>query len=150
MKEVMFRFILFLSGCVIAPFAEIIGGNKMMLIIVFCAVLLDFISALILAFEQGKLNSTIGRKGMAGKLMYVVIISSFMLLELLGEQIGYSLGFTLTGVCVAITIIEIISIFENSLQMTYISQKAPRFLFDAIDVLRKIERGQQNDKNNND
>jgi toxin secretion/phage lysis holin len=92
-------------------------------------ILLDYISAFILCFSTGKLNSSVGRKGVAGKLMYFLLIFIGYLLDYLLKT-----DYVMSGVCIFVIANELVSILENAGRIPGV--KVPDVLKNAIEVLK--------------
>jgi toxin secretion/phage lysis holin len=115
-------------GGVISALSTHFGGFDSMLMAAFGAILLDYISAFIVCGYEGKLNSSVGRKGMYSKLMYFVLIAAGYLLDFILHT-HYVLG----GCCVFVISNELLSILENCGRIP--GFKVPKVIKDAIEVL---------------
>jgi toxin secretion/phage lysis holin len=116
-------------GGIVSVFSYLFGGVDAMLTATFTAILLDYVSALIVCGYEGKLNSSVGRKGMFSKLMYLVLIVA-------GQLVDTVLGtdYVRFGVCIFIISNEFLSVLENAGRLPNV--KIPDVLRNAIEVLK--------------
>lgn len=113
------------------------GGWSMALQTVLILMLIDFIMGIVRASvfkinkrsENGGLNSETGFKGLCKKLITLTFI-------IIANRIDLTFGYTFVkdGVCIAITINELISIIENAGLMGI---KIPKVINDVIEILDK-------------
>lgn len=123
------------SGGAISLLSFQIGGFNAMVIVALSTILLDYLSAFILSFALGKLNSSVGRKGLAGKLMYFILIFIGFLLDYLLQT-----NYVMNGCCVFIIANEIVSILENAGRIPGV--KIPTVLQNAIQILKEKDKGE--------
>lgn len=116
-------------GGIISALSVKIGGFNAMVLVALATILLDYISAFVLCFATGILNSSVGRKGLAGKFMYFILILCGFLMDYLLKT-----HYVMNGSCVFIISNEILSIVENAGQIPGV--KIPTVLKNAIEVLK--------------
>lgn len=88
--------------------------------------ILDFISGILVAIYEKKLNSKIGTKGLVKKLYYILLILATYLVELALLESGGAIADGLSG---AFIVMEFVSITENSGKLNL---PLPRKLKDLI------------------
>jgi len=118
-----------------------LGGWDLMLRVLVLFVVLDYITGLIAAWSEKKLNSEIGARGIMKKvLLFVIVALAFQLDKALGQEIFRSLAiwFYLAN--------EALSIIENCSRA---GVPIPTFLKSALEQLRKkADAGEQIDVSN--
>lgn len=125
-----------IGGGIVSGLSFLFGGLDTMLLITLIFIALDYVSALTLAGYEGKVNSSVGRKGFFGKIMYLLFIC-------VGALFDYVLGtdYVKIGVCGFIIFNEAISILENAGRMPNV--KIPTVLLNAIEVLKNKGDGKK-------
>lgn len=106
------------------------------LFVLFAAMVLDYISGVIVGAITGQLSSQKGIKGILKKLGYILVVCvavlADVLLSNLGEKVGYSYAFdcTFSVLVVAwLTLNELISILEN---ISKLGVPLPTFLLKTL------------------
>ncbi len=128
MTDVLMNIKIFLSvigGVIMAA----LGGCDKLLLILACFVVVDYISGVVLAIKQGKLNSKTGFLGLLKKAMiFLVVIIAHLLDELtgLGAIRSMTVFFYISN--------EGISIFEN---LGKLEVKIPQKIKEVLEQLEK-------------
>lgn len=88
----------------------LIGGADLLIIILLCFVMTDYVTGLIASAIEGKLSSQVGFRGIVRKILVFVLVAVSHLLDI---AIGWDNHFIRDAVIFSYIINEFISIVEN-------------------------------------
>ena len=128
-----------ISACVGGVICGALGGWDVVLKILATMIVLDYVSGLLAAFVEKKLNSEVGFKGVAKKvLIFIVVALAYNIDVVIGASfvrylvISFYIG------------IEGLSVLKNAGRAGI---PLPGVLFDALDEIRKKSEGKKHDEN---
>jgi toxin secretion/phage lysis holin len=108
----------------------LIGGVDLLVIILLCFVIADYVTGLIASAIEGKLSSQIGFRGIVRKILVFVLVAASHLLDI---AIGWGNHFIRDAIIFFYIINEFISIVEN---VGRAGVPLPSFLRKAIELLK--------------
>lgn len=108
----------------------LIGGVDLLVIILLCFVIADYVTGLIASAIEGKLSSQVGFRGIVRKILVFVLVAASHLLDI---AIGWSNHFIRDAIIFFYIINEFISIVEN---VGRAGVPLPSFLRKAIELLK--------------
>ena len=118
-----------------------LGVLAPLFLILFVAMIVDYVSGMIAATQKGELNSKKGTKGIVKKIGYLVAIAVALIVDQLIYYVTNQIGITITFVCafgvlttIWLTLNELLSIIEN---LGRAGVPLPKFLENIILVLKK-------------
>ncbi|ALF11881.1 phage holin family protein [Parageobacillus thermoglucosidasius] len=108
----------------------LIGGADLLIIILLCFVMTDYVTGLIASAIEGKLSSQVGFRGIVRKILVFVLVAVSHLLDI---AIGWDNHFIRDAVIFSYIINEFISIVEN---IGRAGVPLPSFLKKAIQLFK--------------
>ncbi|OAT74158.1 phage holin family protein [Parageobacillus thermoglucosidasius] len=108
----------------------LIGGVDLLVIILLCFVIADYVTGLIASAIEGKLSSQVGFRGIVRKILVFVLVAASHLLDI---SIGWGNHFIRDAIIFFYIINEFISIVEN---VGRAGVPLPSFLRKAIELLK--------------
>ncbi|UOE75732.1 phage holin family protein [Parageobacillus thermoglucosidasius] len=108
----------------------LIGGADLLIIILLCFVMTDYVTGLIASAIEGKLSSQVGFRGIVRKILVFVLVAASHLLDI---AIGWDNHFIRDAVVFSYIINEFISIVEN---IGRAGVPLPSFLKKAIQLFK--------------
>ncbi|BDG30977.1 phage holin family protein [Parageobacillus thermoglucosidasius] len=108
----------------------LIGGADLLIIILLCFVMTDYVTGLIASAIEGKLSSQVGFRGIVRKILVFVLVAVSHLLDI---AIGWDNHFIRDAVVFSYIINEFISIVEN---IGRAGVPLPSFLKKAIQLFK--------------
>ncbi|BDG46080.1 phage holin family protein [Parageobacillus sp. KH3-4] len=108
----------------------LIGGVDLLVIILLCFVIADYVTGLIASAIEGKLSSQVGFRGIVRKILVFVLVAASHLLDI---AIGWGNHFIRDAIIFFYIINEFISIVEN---VGRAGVPLPSFLRKAIELLK--------------
>lgn len=109
----MEKYIATVSGVIGAFISYLVDGIGMAVSVLILMMAIDYITGLIAATYQRKLNSRIGFNGLLRKCYYLFMVSGVYAIQLIIPGIGWAGD----GVAVGLSVMELISITENGAKM---------------------------------
>lgn len=109
----MERYIVIFTGAIGATISFLVDGLGEIVVVLLAMMMLDYVSGMMCAAYERKLNSRIGFNGLIRKAYYMLLLGSVYLLGTVVDGISYAGD----GLAIALIIMEFISIAENSVRL---------------------------------
>ena len=119
---------------IVSGLAYLFGGMDMIFCVLIWLITIDYITGVINAIVQGKLNSEVGAKGIAKKVGMLAVVA---ISNLISQYAGMDIRTFVIGYYIAN---ESISILENAGKM---GAPIPKRL---MDILEQLKKGEDDDK----
>ena len=128
-----------IAACIGGVICGALGGWDVVLKILATVIVLDYVSGLLAAFVEKKLNSEVGFRGVAKKVLIFIVVA-------LAYNIDVVIGTTFVKHLVTSFYIGIegLSVLKNAGRAGI---PLPGVLFDALDEIRKKSEGKKHDEN---
>lgn len=109
----MEKYIAVITGAIGAGISFLVDGLGEIVVVLLVMMALDYISGLMGAAYERKLNSRIGFNGLIRKSYYLLLLGSVYLIGSVVDGIGYAAD----GLAIALIVMEFVSITENGTKM---------------------------------